>query len=425
MRRSSFIKSLVGLSAAGVLGSYSVDELNRISALDEVSFGNDNGNIDFRRVREHFPRVENEIYMDNASTHPINIFTAAALHRYTEWAKNEVGEPWWPDWAESRNECKAQFARLINAAPSEISFARTTVEAENNLVNGLDLRNKNVVTNDLHYSASLYSYLVRQERSGLDVRIVKCKDWQFDVEAIAEKVDRNTGLIAITLVSNVNGFLTRDIKAISDLAHAHGAYLYVDLIQGVGAVPVDVKAMGIDMAAASTFKWMMGSKGLAFQYVREDLQGSVIKPTQLSGGVRFNYSPWTPDQDPDQPDIVFRSPSGPGMYEVSYPSYEGVICAQASLKYIEKLGVENIQRHNATLIYKLRKEMPRLGYLCITPEGNRSPIISFEIPNPRETMEKLRAANIHVAMRFGNKMRISPSVFTDMNDIERFLEVMS
>ena len=60
---------------------------------------------------------------------------------------------------------------------------------------------------------------------------------------------------------NVNGYLS-DIKALADLAHDHGAYLYVDAIQGVGAVPVDVRAMGIDFAACSTFKWLMGVKVL-------------------------------------------------------------------------------------------------------------------------------------------------------------------
>src|SRR5690606_17045070 len=107
------------------------------------------------------------------------------------------------------------------------------------------------------------------------------------------------------------------------------------------------------------------------------------------------------------------------------PSYEGVTCALASLKYIHELGVPNIRKHARTLTDKLAREMPRLGYPSITPEGNESPIIVFAAKDPAKTMRKLRASNIHVAMRFGNKLRISPSVYNNLGDIDRLLEVLS
>ena len=113
------------------------------------------------------------------------------------------------------------------------------------------------------------------------------------------------------------------------------------------------------------------------------------------------------------------------MYEVSYPNYEGVIAAHYSLKYILDLGVENIQKHNRILTDRLLKEMPRLGYPTITPPDNDSPIIVFAAKDPNGTMKKLKSAGINVAMRFGNKMRISPSVYNNLDDIERFLEVLS
>ena len=377
--------------------------------------------IDFSAVRSDFPRVRNEAYLDCASCHPLSVHSAAVLHRYVDWATNEVGEPWWPAWAGSRGDAKNLFAELINAKPSEIAFARSTIEAESNLLNGMDhiLAGSNVVTNDLHYTAALYNYKMRQ-RDGLDLRVVKNRDWRIDIEDMAKAIDQETKLVSITLVSNVNGYLS-DVKAISDLAHAHGAYLYVDLIQGVGATPVDVKAMGIDFAACSTYKWLMGVKGFGFVYIREDLRETVAKPTQHSGGVRFNYAPWTEKPDPALDEISFKPVPAPGCYEVSYPSYEGAICAQESLKYIHQLGVSNIRRHVRTLTDRLQAELPALGYPSITPKGNESPIVVFEAKDPASTINKLRAAGVHVAMRFGNKMRISPSVFSNDQDIDRLL----
>ena len=383
------------------------------------------GRPGFDAVREDFPRARAAAYMDNASCHPLSVHSAAALHRYIDWETNEVGEPWWPQWAQARDESKRLFAQLINAKPSEIAFARSTIEAESNLLNGMAIQadGGNVVTNDLHYTAALYNYKMRQQ-AGLDVRIVKNRNWRTEVRDMERAVDRNTKLIAIALVSNVNGYL-QDVKALSDLAHAHGAYLYADIIQCAGAIPIDVRAMGIDIAACSTYKWLMGVKGFGFYYVREDLQGAVVKPTQHSGGVRFNYAPWTESPEAGLDEVAFKAVTGPGRYEVSYPSYEGAISAQESLKYIHQLGVTNIRTHVRTLTDRLQKELPAIGYPSITPPGNESPICAFVVNDPPRTMEKLKRAGVHVAMRFGNKMRISPSVYNNQDDVDRLLAALA
>jgi len=380
---------------------------------------------DFDKVRADFPRARKAAYFDNASCHPLSVHSAAAIHRYIDWETNEVGEPWWPLWADAREESKALFAKLINADPAEISFCRSTIEAESNLLNGMRIEEGggNVVTNDLHYSAAIYNYKIRQ-KAGLDVRFVKHRGWQIDLRDMAKVIDGKTKLVAIALVSNVNGYL-HDVKAISEVAHARGAYVYADVIQCAGAIPIDVRAMGIDMAACSTYKWLMGVKGFGFLYVRRDLQGAVVKPTLLSGGVGFNYAPWVEHSKPDQPEITFRPVTGPSQYEVSYPSYEGAVCALECLKYIHQLGVPNIRAHVRPLTDRLQKELPALGYPSITPKGNESPILAFVVKDPEATLKKLRAANVHVAMRFGNKMRIAPSVYNNQQDVDRLLEALS
>ena len=429
MERKGFLKSLagvgvstLGLSTLSSFSSYDFD-LGKVEKFPEHLKGD---SLDWDKVRLDFPRQRYQIYMDNASTHPTNIYSAWAVHRITEWTKDDVGVPWWPWWAKARDEGKKLFAELINADTSEIAHARSTVTAESNMLNGMDLKGGNVVMTDLHYTESIYGYKFREKHDGLELRMIKCKNWRFSVHDFEPFVNKKTKLIAITLVSNVNGFIARDVKAISDLAHANGAILYVDFIQGVGAVPVDVKAMGIDVAACSTFKWLMGGgKGFGFMYVRKDLQGTVVKPTLSSSGVSFNYAPWTDNPDPTKPDVIWHDTTGPEMYEVSYPNYEGVIAAHQSLKYILDLGVDNIQKHNRSLTDRLLKELPRMGYPTITPPDNNSPIVVFQAKDPKETMRKLESAGINVAMRFGNKMRVSPSVYNNLADVDRFLEVLS
>ena len=375
-------------------------------------------------VREDFPRARTTAYFDNASSHPISEQSAAALRRYVEWLTYEIGDPWWPAWAQPRDEAKSLFAELINAEPSEIAHARSTVESECNILNGLrdHLQGGNVVISDLNFNPCVGSYKLR-EQDGLEVRVVPSHDWQIDMEAMRKTIDDNTRLVSVALVSNVNGYVA-DVTALGELAHERGAYLYVDIMPAAGCVPIDVKAMGIDFAACSTFKWLMGVKGFGFLYVRSELQGTVLQPSQGTGGVAYNYPPWSESANPDGEPISLKPRSGIGAYEVSYPSYEGVICARESIRYILNLGIDRIRSHARELTGRLQEELPDCGYQSITPKDNESPIVAFIAPDPDAAMASCRNNDVHIAMRFGDKMRLSPSVYNNHDDIDRLMEAL-
>jgi len=104
---------------------------------------------------------------------------------------------------------------------------------------------------------------------------------------VERAVDAKTRLIAVSFVSSVNGHM-ENIKALSDLAHLHKGYLFADIIQGCGSTPIDVRAMGIDFASTAMYKWLQGEHGFGFLYIKEDLVGSVIKPTEFTGHPDFN-----------------------------------------------------------------------------------------------------------------------------------------
>ena len=88
-------------------------------------------------------------------------------------------------------EVKRMFARLINAKPEEIGFTPSTQTGENIVLEGLDIRANggNVVTNDLHYGGSLHNYESRS-KAGMDVRVVKHRDYEMDMRDLERAVDR-------------------------------------------------------------------------------------------------------------------------------------------------------------------------------------------------------------------------------------------
>jgi selenocysteine lyase/cysteine desulfurase len=231
----------------------------------------------------------------------------------------------------------------------------------------------------------------------------------------------------------VNGHL-ENIKALSDLAHAHGAYLFADIIQGCGAIPIDVKAMGIDMASCAMYKWLQGEHGFGFLYLREDLAGTVVKPTEFTGHPDLNYGAWGTAKA-GAPEFVNHAPTGVAALECGTASVITYAAQYESLKFIEGLGIPNIRTHARALTDRLQKEMPGLGYTPITPKGTETPIVTFLCKDAGAVREKIRRSGARISLtgpnsaltvgRFGNHIRFSVSVFNNQDDVTKVLEVLS
>jgi selenocysteine lyase/cysteine desulfurase len=112
------------------------------------------------------------------------------------------------------------------------------------------------------------------------------------------------------------------------------------------------------------------------------------------------------------------------MYEVGNVASIAIGAQRESLKYILKLGVDNILAHAKPMCDRLIEELPKLGYPCITPPGSPTPITAFLVDNPDETRAKLKKANVAAKVKW-RQMRVSPSVFNNQEDIERLLSALS
>jgi len=218
-------------------------------------------------IRANFPVAEERTYLNNAYWHPLSLGAKEAIQVYLE--RKATGSARY-DFAPARLEAKAGFAKLIHANPSEISFVPSTVVGENLVVAGLGgtQMKGNIVTDALHYESSTYLYRSLQAQ-GHDVRFVKPREGRVELADLDRAIDRNTRLVAVSLVSYLNGF-QHDLKALCDLAHSRGALVYADLVQAAGAIPIDVQTSQVDFCACGSHKWLMADLGLGFLYVRED-----------------------------------------------------------------------------------------------------------------------------------------------------------
>jgi selenocysteine lyase/cysteine desulfurase len=374
--------------------------------------------------RQHFPRASDEVYLDAAAHMPLPTYAAEGIRRYLDFQMYGPGDGRGDYAAHAVRQARLLFARLINAKPSEIAFVMCTKAGEAAVVNGLGIQQSggNVVTNDLHYAGAIHDYIGRR-RAGMDVRIVRHRNWRIDLGDMEKVVDRKTRLIAITLVSNVNGWV-EDARALSQLAHHHGAYLYADIIQAAGAVPVDVKALGIDFAACSHYKWLQGIRGAGYLYVREELQGGAVADLSFPGYVYFNYEPWV-DRKAAGEDFPYRAPNSAARYE---PGNFNAAAFAAQYEVLERLlavGVDNIYAYVKPMVDRLRQELPALGYELITPKDAPSCLAVIRTSQQKAILEKLRRARIQVTAAGVNRIRISPALYNNMNDIDRLLAALA
>ena len=420
LNRREFVKTTAGVVTVASVGP----------TVDRPVAAAGAGGPDFNSVRADFPWIKRKVWLSGADYHPMGIHSIRAIENYIAWRAKGPGEGRSTFTGQQQNETKELFGRLVNAKPSEIAFVGSTTDAENEVVAGMDIPRKggNVVIDDLHYQASKYMYRMLEKDGKIELRIVPQRDWKIDVNEMDRVVDRNTRLVSLALVSNINGYL-HNVKATSDIAHARGAYVYADIIQAAGAVPIDVRAMGIDCAGCGAYKWLQGDFGFGFLYVREDLQGTIVQRSRW--GVR-QYS------SANQSDSQFEVRPGAAMFESGSFAYGAGVCTHASLKYINSLGVDNIRAHVKPLTDRLLKELPALGYPAITPKDNPTPIVSFLNPNPEKTQAKLDKAfgEYVVAPRrweFTDRtgkvtivqgLRISPSVYNNQEDIDALLNAL-
>ncbi|HEY6212433.1 MAG TPA: aminotransferase class V-fold PLP-dependent enzyme [Vicinamibacterales bacterium] len=395
-----------------------------------ASAGDDpaNGSLFPASVRADFPIASAQTYLNSAAIHPMSLVSAKALEQHIAFrtqgaspgglgrgsddvARADFGEPQLAD-------LKQRFAALIGARATEIAFTANTSDGENIVVMGMDLpkRGGNVVLDELHFETSLYMYK-SLEAKGLQLRVVKHRNWTIDTRDMDRAIDRNTRLVSLALVSNVNGYL-HDARAIADLAHARGAYVFADIVQAAGAVPVDVRAMGIDFASTATYKWLMGERGFGFLYVRDDLQNTVVQTTRYGHRQITNF---------DRVGITWEPLPGAARYETGTIPNSLALCSHTSLQYIERLGgVAKIRAHARQLTDRLQKEMPRLGYPSLTPAGNETPILAFQLKDAAATAKKLRDGKVTATIIDSEKrLRLSVSVFNTQQDVDRLLNVLA
>ena len=360
-------------------------------------------------IRELFPVVENKVFLNHAAQSPLPKPVADAVKKCVEelsmYGNVSTSE---------RDDCgKALFARLIGAKPEEIALVENTSVGLNIAANVLEyLPDSKIVTTDLEYPSVVYPWL--KKSLGVKIHYVRNVSGKIQLEDFEKAVDDKTVAVAVSHVEYVNGF-RNDLRALSQIAHEHGAYLIVDAIQSAGVIPIDVKREGIDFLTTACYKWLLSPTGAAYLYVREDLIENFEPPYVGWASVKQEIF-----ETVDFWDIwSLRLSETASRFEVGTPSFLSFVGAAEAIKMLLSFGIENIEKRVLRLTDYLIEAVKALGLELQTPEEQqyRSGIVNFKVDKPKEVVEHLKRNNIVVSAR-ARGIRVSPHFYNTEEEID-------
>lgn len=317
-------------------------------------------------------------------------------------------------------ETREAIARLFNMEnPLNIIFTKNATEALNIGIKGLLKSGDHVISTTIEHNSVLRP-LNAMSKNNVEVTFLDVsKEGYIDILEIRKHIRKETKAIIINHASNVLGTV-QDINAIGQLARDHGIIFMVDASQSAGSIQIDVKLDNIDIMAFPGHKGLLGPQGTGGLYISDSI--NLNEFTQGGTGSNSNSM--------EQPDFL------PDKFESGTLNTPGISGLCEGIKFIEKIGLENIHKYEMSLIKCLFEELDKLKYVKVygTKDcSNRSSVVSLNIEGFESSEVGYQLNESGIAVRTGyhcaplihdiigtknmGTIRVSPGYFNTFEDI--------
>ena len=367
-------------------------------------------------ARAEFPIFEHTTYANSCSQGALaNRVRAAAEEWLAGWDENGAE---WPFWVERNEAARSAFARLVHAQPGDVAVTTSVSQAVSALVSALDLtgERKRIVISEYEFP-TVGQIAHAQELRGAEVVHVRPEpDGRIPLERFADAIDERTALVCCTAVSFRSGH-RHDVSAIAELAHASGAILLADSYQAIGAMEIDVRSIGADVITGGTVKYLLGSAGLAFMWLRPELRARLL-PTQTG---------WFADEDIFAMSIADYSPHASARrFDSGTPPVPSLYPGVAGMELVAEVGVPAIEEHVRGLNERLLGGLDDLGATVVTPRPREEhgALICVLSTDPDALVDALAAERIVTSTRDSN-LRISLHLYNVEEDVDRIVAALA
>ena len=368
-------------------------------------------------IRSLFPVTKNYIYMNHAAVSPLSTRVRDAMTRLA----NDVtdnGIAHWEEWCRMYDHTRNSAARLVGAQPHEIAYMRNTSDGISAVANGIDWREGDVVvTNNVEFPSNIYPWMRLERERGVKLRMAQERDGRIDSEELLSLVDDRTRVVAISWVQFASGFRS-DLRRIGSFCRERGIIFFVDAIQGLGGLKLDVERDYVDAFAADAHKYLLGPEGVALLYVSDRIVERV-KPTVV-GWMSVRGHEHHLDYD-----LSYRE--GALKFECGSLNTVGVYGLGAAIDLLLEVGLGSIEEYLLGLSDYLAERLKAKRYKVVGErrEGETSAIVTctHERHSPHSLYRLLAEKRIITAPRV-KRLRISPHFYNTREEVDALIAAL-
>ena len=374
------------------------------------------------QFRSRFPIFNHRVYVNTCSQGALSTDVETAMHEYaSSW--HDAGSPW-ELWVEKVEQLRGRFALSIGADRDEIAVMPSASAGINAIASALGFGDRvdpgvheqrsQVVLGEFEFPTMAQVWLAQQRR-GATIRWARANGDRLDVEAYERVIDDRTLLVPATHVCFRNGHRT-DIAALTKLAHARGALVFVDDYQRTGSNPIDVHALDLDFMVTGCLKYLLAAAGVAFLYVRRDLIDR-LEPAVTGWFGRVNPFAFRIDEI-DWPPAATR-------FETGTPPVANAYLAIAALDLLDRIGYDAVGRQIAQLVDRYCSAAEARGFVVRTPAepDRRGPLVVVQSLDAPSLVSRLAERGIIASCR-GNGLRVSFHAYNTEQDVDEVIAAL-
>ncbi len=364
--------------------------------------------------RKRFPIFKDKVHLANNAMGAVCDVMEQAHRDYLDdrikyGASWEVAVP-------KHEELRASFADFIGAKQNEIAIAYAATQALGTLTTCFDWKDKSsVVVDDFSFPSVAQLWHAQAPRGAKVRRVAEDEDGLILPEYFDAHLDGDVKLASVAQVCYKNGHLL-DVAEVGKRVHDAGALYVVDSYQGCGSREINVRDLDIDIMVAGTVKYMLGSPGVGFMYIKEELLDQ-LHPTITGWFGQATPGAMYIDKHEEAPDAV--------KFQSGTPALSPVYDSLAGLELLKSIGIGKIETWINFMTAKVMERLHEEGYVPATPmdPARRSAQVAIRAKDGDAAVRELASKGITSTTR-DNNVRTAWHFYNTPDDIEALIDTL-
>ncbi|MFL6489664.1 MAG: aminotransferase class V-fold PLP-dependent enzyme [Nitrososphaera sp.] len=398
---------------------------------------------DWNKLRDDIAVTKKYVYLANAAIAPIPVPVYNKVSEFYNEVLNH-GETSWNKWIEKTEETRDICAKFIGAdSRDEIALTHSTSEGMNIVAHMLSDKGL-VLSNELEFPSSNLPWL---NKNVDNIKFVKARDGNKilirDISKMIGKEeessiknsinndgdnnnsnDKRTTTIVTSHVQYSTGF-RQDLEGLHRLTKHNGLYFVVNSTQSLGALYFNVKDFGVDFMVSNGHKWMLSSFGIGILYIKKKYlrDPENFKPPFSSQSSQKRRENFNNNMKLDMSGTAAR-------FEIGTPHFANIIALNAAIKYISRIGINQIERRILSITDYLIDKLQNLNLEILSPiedKRYRSGIVVFKSnkrKKPTDIVTELQKRERIIVSARGKGIRVSPHFYNNEEDMDRLVAAL-